>query len=85
MLKDKENQRKCATKMPDDYIDNIHNIIMNDYKCKKVKAHELVYGMIKTNRYVKHDLKESDKYFQITDEDWMKWYEIELNHGKFEQ
>ena len=71
--------------MPDDYIDNIHNIIMNDYKCKKVKAHELVYGMIKTNRYVKHDLKESDKYFQITDEDWMKWYEIELNHGKFEQ
>ena len=71
--------------MPDDYIDNIHNIIMNDYQCKKVKAHELVYGMIKTNRYVKHDLNESDKYFQITDEDWMKWYEIELNHGKFEQ
>ena len=85
LLKNNDNQRKGATEIPGEYVDNIYKMIMNDYRSNKMKAHELVCGMIKTNRYVKHDLKESDKYFQITDEDWMKWYEIELNHGKFEQ
>ena len=71
--------------MPDEYVNIFYKIIMNDYRSNKMKAHELVCGMIKLNRYVKHDLKESHKYCEITDEDWMKWYEIELKHRKFEQ